>query len=64
LVRLCRVLGLMDQLDQLVPELGISPIVLLKDKKRQKPPQRVRKRQSVVVLTPSENSAWKWSDDN
>lgn len=63
LVRLCRVLGLMDGLDQLVPEQGPSPMALLKDKARSKPPQRVRSRKSAPVSQHGEPSTWTWGDD-
>lgn len=63
LVRLCRVLGLMDGLDQLVPEQGPSPMALLKDKARAKPPQRVRSRKSAPVSKHGEPSTWTWGDD-
>lgn len=63
LVRLCRVLGLMDGLDQLVPEQGPSPMALLKDKARAKSPQRVRSRKSAPVSKHGEPSTWTWGDD-
>lgn len=63
LVRLCRVLGLMDGLDQLVPEQGPSPMALLKDKARARPPQRVRSRKSAPVSQHGEPSTWTWGDD-
>lgn len=63
LVRLCRVLGLMDGLDQLVPEQGPSPMALLKDKARTRPPQRVRSRKSAPVSKHGEPSTWTWGDD-
>lgn len=63
LVRLCRVLGLMDGLDQLVPEQGPSPMALLKDKARTKSPQRVRARKSAPALQHGESGTWTWGDD-
>ena len=63
LVRLCRVLGLMDGLDQLVPEQGPSPMALLKDKARAKSPQRVRSRKSTTVSKHGEPGTWTWGDD-
>ena len=64
LVRLCRVLGLMAGLDQLVPEQGPSPMALLKDKARSKPPQRVRSRKSAPASPQhGESGTWTWGDD-
>jgi transcriptional regulator with XRE-family HTH domain len=63
LVRLCRVLGLIDGLDQLVPEQGPSPMALLKDKSRQKQPQRARSRKPAPASKPGEPSVWTWGDD-
>ena len=63
LVRLCRVLGLMDGLDQLVPEQGPSPMALLKDKTRARPPQRVRSRKSAPESKHGKPSTWTWGDE-
>lgn len=64
LVRLCRVLGLMDGLDQLVPEQGPSPMALLKDKARARPPQRVRSRKSAPASPQyGESGTWTWGED-
>jgi transcriptional regulator with XRE-family HTH domain len=64
LVRLCRVLGLIDGLDQLVPEQTPSPMALLKDKTHKKSPQRARSRKSAPVLKPGETTTWTWGEDS
>ena len=61
LVRLARVLGLIEDIAQLMPEQKPSPMALLKNKTRQKSPQRARSRK------PAQHSGqpgeWKWGDD-
>lgn len=57
LVRLIRILGLTDQLDQLIPEPTTSPIEML----RQKQPKK-RKRASTKQKTKSPKT-WKWGDE-
>jgi transcriptional regulator with XRE-family HTH domain len=63
LVRLARVLGLMEHIGQLVPEQMPSPMALLKDKTRQKSPKRARSRKSAPVLKSGESTTWTWGDD-
>ena len=55
LVRLLRVLDLMDGLEGLVPAIGPSPIDLLKLKGKQRRRARARK--------PAAAGAWRWGDE-
>ena len=57
LVRLIRILGLTDQLDQLIPEPTTSPIEMLKQKQPKK-----RKRASTKQK-PQSPRTWKWGDE-
>ncbi len=62
-IRLFRVLGLMEHLDQLVPEQKPSPMTLLKDKMRNKPQQRVRSGKSNRRnMKPEAAGEWAWGD--
>ena len=56
LVRLLRVLGLADRLDQLIPTQTISPIEMLSGKTE--PPKRARQKK----ITQTEEQ-WKWGDE-
>lgn len=56
LVRLLRVLGLADRLDQLIPEQTVSPIDMLKGKTE--PPKRARRTKTTQPKKP-----WKWGDE-
>jgi transcriptional regulator with XRE-family HTH domain len=55
-VRVCRVLGLFERLDALIPEPAASPIAQLKLQ------QRVRKRASGPGLRASGPKPWTWGD--
>jgi transcriptional regulator with XRE-family HTH domain len=55
-LRVARVLGLIDQIDALIPEAALSPIEQLKSKRRQ------RKRASGGPPTPASPKAWAWDD--
>ena len=57
LVRICRVLGILERWDALIPEPGISPMALLKLQKKRR--QRVRKRKTSD--TPPQQ--WTWGDE-
>ncbi len=56
MIRILRVLGLMDRLETLVPETGPRPMDLLKLK------GKVRKRASGK-RKPTNEIPWKWSDE-
>ena len=63
LVRLCRVLGLMDGLNQLVPEQAASPMAILKDKSLHKQPKRIRAGKQTSLMNVSKQPVWQWGDD-
>ncbi|MBP6058821.1 MAG: helix-turn-helix domain-containing protein [Nitrosomonas sp.] len=63
LVRLCRVLGLMDGLDQWLPETGLSPMALLKEKRAGKGRQRVRSHRTAPVMKTG-GKPWTWGDSS
>ena len=56
LVRLLQVLGLSDRLDQLIPELTISPMDMLQGKT--KAPRRAKRKK-----VPRADKPWKWGDE-
>jgi transcriptional regulator with XRE-family HTH domain len=57
-LRVCRVLGLLDQLDMLIPEPAVSPIAQLRlQKQRRQRATRTRKQQPDV---PKPSSDWTW----
>lgn len=66
LVRLCRVLGILDGLDRLVPEPGPSPIALLKGKTTGKVRQRAsgRRRAGSGSKDKSGGAGWRWGDES
>ena len=53
-LRVCRVLGLLDQLDALIPEPAVSPITQLKLQKNR------RQRASRAASKPAQKSDWTW----
>jgi transcriptional regulator with XRE-family HTH domain len=55
-VRVCRVLGLMDRFDELIPEQGPGPMELLKLKGKKR--QRVRHGKTA----PNAVKIWTWGD--
>lgn len=57
-VRVCRVLGLLERLDALVPEPVVSPITQLKLRGRQ------RKRASVKDTSMGTPSKWTWGESS
>lgn len=57
LIRVLRVLGLLANLWQLVPEPPLQPVSRIRQ--QGKIPQRVRKSASATVATPK----WTWGDD-
>ena len=59
-VRILRVLGLLDNLDVVVPESGPSPMQLLKlrGKERQRAP-----RQSSLAAKSENRKPWTWGDE-
>ena len=56
LIRLLRVLDLFDNLEQLVPEISISPMKLLKLKGRQR--QRASSKKATKL-----SKSWHWGDE-
>ena len=56
LIRLLRVLGLSDRLDQLVPAPTITPMEMLKG--QAKPPKRAKRKRVA-----ESGKSWKWGDD-
>lgn len=63
LIRLCRVLGLMDGLDQWLPESVPSPMALLKEKQAGKGRQRARSHRTARTVKPGGKS-WTWGDSS
>ena len=63
LVRLCRVLDLMDGLDQWLPQTGPSPMALLKEKQAGKGRQRVRSHRTTPTMKPV-GKPWTWGDSS
>jgi len=57
LIRIFRVLGLLQGLDRVIPEAGPSPMELLKRKGRQ------RRRASGSRASGSAAEPWRWDDD-
>ena len=55
-IRVCRVLGLLDQLDALIQEPPASPIAQLKSRRQ------TRKRASPSSATPTPAKKWTWDD--
>ena len=56
-LRVCRVLGLLDQLDALIPEPAASPIAQLKLQKSR------RQRASRAASKPAPKTDWTWGTD-
>ncbi|MCK5861661.1 MAG: helix-turn-helix domain-containing protein [Candidatus Hydrogenedentes bacterium] len=56
LIRLLQVLGLADRLNQLIPELVVSPMDMLQS--GNKPPKRARRKKEAQI-----NNPWKWGDE-
>lgn len=61
LVRIMRVLDLLQGLDQFLPHPGPSPMDLLKLKGKQR--RRVRKRDSDRGAPAKSDAAWSWGED-
>lgn len=57
LVRILRALGLLDNMDALVPTPLTSPVEALKEKTRE------RRRASPASKKPRANTKWTWGDD-
>ncbi|MHB8811094.1 MAG: helix-turn-helix domain-containing protein [Desulfobulbaceae bacterium] len=57
IIRILRILGLLQGLDQLIPEPGPRPMDLLKQK------GKVRKRASAKKLPVPAPKKWSWDDD-
>ena len=58
LIRILRILDLLQGLDQLIPETGPRPMDLLKLKGKE------RKRASSSSATKQSGKAWSWGDDS
>jgi transcriptional regulator with XRE-family HTH domain len=58
LIRILRVLDLLQGLDQLIPKTGPRPMDLLKLKKKE------RKRASTSRTADQAGAAWSWGDDS
>jgi transcriptional regulator with XRE-family HTH domain len=58
LIRILRVLGLLEGLDQLIPETGPRPMDLLKHKGKE------RKRASSGMKADRPSKSWSWGDDS
>lgn len=63
LVRLCRVLGLMEGLDQWLPETGLGPMALLKEKLVGKGRHRERSHRTAPAMKPG-GKPWTWGDSS
>lgn len=63
LIRLCRVLGLMEGLDQWLPESAPSPMALLKEKQAGKGKQRARSHRTARTMKPG-GKPWTWDDSS
>jgi DNA-binding XRE family transcriptional regulator len=57
LIRILRVLGLSDRLNQLIPESTVSPMDMLHGKTA--PPRRVRRKTTAAGT----GKPWKWEDE-
>ena len=55
-IRVCRVLGLLERLDQLAPEAVASPLEQLKLQSRR------RQRASRKSASPEKSTQWRWGD--
>lgn len=62
LVRVLRVLGLIEALDQLVPDLPQSPLALLKSQGRARKRVGRARRPSQPAVTPEPTARWKWRE--
>jgi transcriptional regulator with XRE-family HTH domain len=60
-VRVCRVLGLLERLNEFVPESGPAPMDLLKHHGRQR--QRASGRRSRNSDSPPADRPWTWGDE-
>ncbi|MXS83298.1 XRE family transcriptional regulator [Nitrosomonas oligotropha] len=63
LIRLCRVLDLMDGLDRWLPESGPSPMALLKEKQTGKGRQRTSSRRATSTIKTGEKP-WTWGESS
>ncbi len=63
LVRLCRVLDLMNVLDQWLPETGPSPMAQLKEKQTGKGRQRARGQRAAPAMESGEKP-WTWGESS
>ncbi len=59
-MRILRVLGLLEQFVELVPERGPSPMALLKVEEKAR--QRASKKMQLTIANPRRE--WTWSDDS
>ncbi len=59
-MRILRVLGLLEQFIELVPERGPSPMALLKAEEKRR--QRASKKMQLAIAKPTPE--WTWSDDS
>ena len=63
LVRLCRALGLIDGMNQWLPEATPSPMAMLKEKRAGKGRRRVSSRRVFPVMKSGEKP-WTWGDSS
>lgn len=61
LLRVCRVLGLIERFDALLPPPGASPIAQLKQQDRRR--QRVSVRRAQTGEAGDEPAEWSWGDE-
>jgi transcriptional regulator with XRE-family HTH domain len=59
-IRVCRVLGLIDGFDTLIPEPALSPVAQLKLKGK----QRKRASQPKQEASSPPQNTWQWADEN
>ncbi len=59
LIRLCRALGLLGNLDAIIPEIAPSPIAQLKLRGK----DRKRASSKVTSKTPGRSKKWQWGTD-
>lgn len=64
LVRVCRALGLLGGFDQLVPELGPSPIDELREISKSSRTARRQRATRTSAARPNQSASWTWGSDS